>query len=69
MDFNLRVCFALVLQQEEMNAWIGKINSSAGGGDVGSSSAGRSQTMPASVEAARKDEQKKRSFFTLGKKK
>ena len=49
-----------------MNTWIRKILANAGEPDGGSP--GRAQTMPASSEM-RKDEPKRRSFFTLGKKK
>ena len=47
-----------------MNFWIGRLNH-ASGTEAGSPT--RAQTMPASGE--RKDEPKRRSFFTLGKKK
>jgi len=49
-----------------MNNWIGQINAVAGSESAASSS--RAQTMPASSEV-RRDESKKRGFFTLGKKK
>jgi spectrin beta len=49
---------------DEMNAWISKIRSVAGSE---AASPARAQTLPASSE--RKDEPKKRTFFTLGKKK
>lgn len=52
--------------EEEMNTWITKVNSVTGA--ESSSSAGKAQTMPASAEG-RRDEPKKRSFFTLAKKK
>jgi len=49
---------------DEMNTWIGRINNAAGG--EGGSTPARAQTLPA--QGAR-DEPKRRSFFTLGKKK
>jgi len=49
-----------------MNSWISRINAAAGSDSTASSS--RAQTMPASSEG-RRDEPKKRGFFTLGKKK
>jgi len=52
--------------QDEMNNWIGRINTAAG--SESAAAASRAQTMPASSEG-RRDEPKRRSFFTLGKKK
>lgn len=52
--------------EDEMNNWIGRINAASGSDPDASPS--RAQTMPATVEGHR-DEPKKRSFFTLGKKK
>jgi len=49
-----------------MNNWIASINAAAGVDAAAASS--RAQTMPASSEG-RRDEPKKRGFFTLGKKK
>lgn len=49
--------------EAEMNSWIGRLNSATG---TEPSSPTRAQTLPASSE---RGEQKKRSFFTLGKKK
>jgi len=49
-----------------MNNWISRINASTGAESAATVS--RAQTMPASSEG-RRDEPKKRSFFTLGKKK
>jgi len=49
-----------------MSLWIGRINTAAGVDAAASSS--RAQTMPASSEG-RREEPKRRSFFTLGKKK
>jgi spectrin beta len=53
--------------EDEMNNWISRINA-ASGADAASSPS-RAQTMPATVEGGHRDEPKKRSFFTLGKKK
>jgi len=52
--------------QEEMNGWIDRINATAGSESAAATSG--AQTMPASSEG-RRDEPKRRSFFTLGKKK
>ena len=49
-----------------MNSWIECINAAAGSESAAASSG--AQTMPASSEG-RRDEPKRRSFFTLGKKK
>jgi len=49
-----------------MNNWIERINAAAG--SDAASSLSRAQTMPASSEG-RREEPKRRSFFTLGKKK
>jgi len=48
-----------------MTLWIQKINGAAG---VEESSPGRAQTLPSGAEG-KKDESKKRGFFTLSKKK
>jgi len=50
----------------EMNNWI-SVLSSASGADAASPT--RAQTLPAGSAEGRKDEPKRRSFFTLGKKK
>lgn len=55
---------SIVALQDEMNNWIGRINAAIGG-DAATSPA-RAQTLPA--QGAR-EEPKRRSFFTLGKKK
>lgn len=52
--------------EDEMNNWIERINAAAG--SDAASSLSRAQTMPASSEG-RREEPKRRSFFTLGKKK
>jgi len=52
--------------EEEMTSWIGRLNSASGADPASSPS--RAQTMPAG-EGHRGEEPKKRSFFTLGKKK
>ncbi|KAK2182078.1 hypothetical protein NP493_368g02093 [Ridgeia piscesae] len=49
---------------EEMNSWISKLNGAVGA----EASPSRAQTLPASSDG-KKDEPKRRSFFTLGKKK
>jgi len=56
----------LLQLQDEMNNWIERINAAAG--SDAASSLSRAQTMPASSEG-RREEPKRRSFFTLGKKK
>jgi len=50
---------------EEMGAWVNGINQIATEDEGAAGGAGRSQTLP---EQGRKDEPKKRSFFTLKKK-
>jgi len=52
--------------EDEMNRWIDRIKVASG--DESAHSLSRAQTMPASSDD-RRDEPKKRSFFTLGKKK
>ena len=54
--------------QEEINLWVGRLNTGAG---ADSSSPTRAQTLPAgaSRDSGRSDDSKRRSFFTLGKKK
>ena len=47
-----------------MNLWLRKINNMSG---QEGASPSRAQTLPA--DAGKRDEHKKRSFFTLGKKK
>jgi len=47
-----------------MNSWISKLNGAVGA----EASPSRAQTLPASSDG-KKDEPKRRSFFTLGKKK
>jgi len=54
--------------QEDMNAWMGKINSASGVGEA-SMTPTRAQTLPLHAEGSRSEEPKKRGFFTLGKKK
>ena len=51
---------------EEMGAWVNGINQIATEDEGAAGGAGRSQTLP---EQGRKDEPKKRSFFTLKPKK
>lgn len=53
---------------EEINLWVGRLNTGAG---ADSSSPTRAQTLPAgaSRDSGRSDDSKRRSFFTLGKKK
>jgi len=54
-------------EDEEMNLWISKIQSTIS--DIETSPGpSRSQTMPAKGEGDKKDEPKKRGFFTLKKK-
>ena len=49
-----------------MNVWIERINIASG--NESAESLSRAQTMPASSEG-RRDDSKKKGFFTLGKKK
>jgi hypothetical protein len=51
-----------------MTMWIQKINTATGGGSDVESSPARAHTLPSGVDP-KKDESKKRGFFTLGKKK
>lgn len=50
---------------DEMNLWLQKLQSAVGEGSSGPS---RSQTLPAKGDSERKEEHKKRGFFTLKKK-
>lgn len=53
--------------EEELVGWAGGMQAAASGGEGGSSSGGRtSQTLPAGQE--KRDEPKRRGFFTLKKK-
>lgn len=51
---------------DEMNAWIQKLMQASG---LDASSPTRAQTLPAMSSEGRKEESKRRSFFTMGKKK
>ena len=53
-------------EDEEMNLWINKIQSSTE--TEASPGPSRSQTMPAKGEEQKKDEPKKKGFFTMKKK-
>jgi len=61
-------CIDVCDVQEDMNTWMGKINSASGTGEA-SMSPVRAQTLPVHAEGSRSEEPKKRGFFTLGKKK
>ena len=54
-------------EDEEMNVWINKIQSAISDTET-SPGPSRSQTMPAKGDDEKKDEPKKRGFFTLKKK-
>uniref|UniRef100_A0A4D5R949 Spectrin beta chain n=1 Tax=Scolopendra viridis TaxID=118503 RepID=A0A4D5R949_SCOVI len=53
--------------EDEMNVWVQKINVAVGEGE-GSAGPSRSQTLPAKGESEKKEEHKRRGFFTLKKK-
>ena len=53
--------------EDEMNSWISEIKSAAGATEESPSDPSKSTTLPTSLEG-RRDEPKRRSFLTLGRK-